>query len=51
MIVFTSLFAAIHWNDDLRDRRALLSPLINTLPLLILTCTAPFPRRQSSANH
>jgi uncharacterized membrane protein len=36
LIVVTVLFAAIHWFDYLADRRHLISPLINTVPLILL---------------
>src|SRR4030095_2028045 len=44
LLLFTALFAGIHWHDYLRDQRSLLSPLINTLPMLALAVTAPLAR-------
>ena len=40
-LVFTGLFALIHWGDYMNDQRNLLSPVVNTLPVLILGITAP----------
>jgi hypothetical protein len=45
LLLFTALFAAIHWADYLQDRRQLWSPLVNTLPALALAVAAPFGRR------
>lgn len=44
LLLFTGLFAAIHWADYLQEHRDLLSPVINTLPVLALAATAPFAR-------
>lgn len=44
LLLFTGLFAAIHWADYLRDHRNVLYPVINTLPVLFLAVTAPFAR-------
>lgn len=44
LLLFTGLFAAIHWADYLQEHRYLLSPVINTLPVLALAATAPFAR-------
>lgn len=45
LLLFTGLFAAIHWADYLQEHRYVLSPVINTLPVLALAVTAPFARR------
>jgi hypothetical protein len=42
LLVFTAIFAGIHWADYLRDLRHLSSPLVNTLPVIILAVTAPW---------
>lgn len=47
LLLFTGLFAAIHWVDYLREHRDVLSPVINTLPVLALVATAPFARRSA----
>jgi uncharacterized membrane protein len=44
LLLFTGLFAAIHWADYLQEHRYVLSPVINTLPVLALAATAPFAR-------
>ena len=41
LLLFTVLFAGIHWFDYLGSRRSLVSPLVNTLPALLLAVTAP----------
>jgi hypothetical protein len=45
LLVFTAIFSGIHWADYLRDLRHLSSPLINTLPVIILAVTAPWAER------
>lgn len=42
LLVFTALFAAIHWVEYLNARRHLASPLLNSLPFLAFAATAPF---------
>lgn len=42
LLAFTAIFAGIHWADYLRDLRDLRSPLVNTLPVIILAVTAPW---------
>jgi sulfatase modifying factor 1 len=42
-LLFTALFAAIHWAEYLGDRRSLLSPLVNTVPFLALLAVRPRP--------
>lgn len=42
LLVFTVLFAGIHWRDYLSAQREIISPLINSIPVLLLAVTAPF---------
>jgi hypothetical protein len=45
MLVFIVLFAGVHWNDYLGgDGGDLMSPLVNTIPVILLAITAPFKR-------
>jgi hypothetical protein len=49
LLAFTAIFAGIHWADYLRDLRNLISPLVNTAPVLILAVTAPWtPDRRAT---
>ena len=41
MVVFTALFAMIHWADYLQHHRDLVSPLVNTIPVVAFAATAP----------
>src|SRR5687767_1057623 len=41
LLAFAALFSAIHWSEFLNGNRSLLSPILNTLPFLALTLTAP----------
>lgn len=43
-LVFIVLFAGIHWHGYLQNRGDVMSPLINTIPVLLLAVTAPFTR-------
>ena len=43
LLVFTVLFAAIHWADYLKSYREILSPLINSVPAVLLAATIPKP--------
>jgi uncharacterized membrane protein len=45
-LVFIVLFAGIHWHDYLQSQRDIMSPLINTIPVLLLAVTTPFARQQ-----
>jgi hypothetical protein len=47
LMVFTGLFAVIHWADYLREYRHIEGALVNTVPVLVLTVTAPFGRRDA----
>ena len=42
LVLFTGLFAGIHWAEYLQGRRQLWSPLANSLPFLLFLVTAPF---------
>lgn len=48
LLLFTALFAAIHWAEYLHARRHLASPLFNSVPFLALLATTPFTRRPRS---
>jgi hypothetical protein len=43
-LAFIILFAGIHWHDYLQNRRDIISPLIITIPVVLLAVTAPFAR-------
>ena len=40
LLLFTALFAGIHWAEYLKDRRHLTSPLVNSAPFVVLAATA-----------
>lgn len=42
LMLFTAVFAAIHWDEYFHARRQLLSPLLNSVPFLALVATTPF---------
>jgi hypothetical protein len=42
LILFTAVFAGIHWAEYFHARRPLLSPLLNSVPFLALVATTPF---------
>src|SRR5262245_10002408 len=44
LLLFAALFAAIHWSEYFSGRRELLSPLLNSVPFVLLVVTAPWPR-------
>ena len=50
LLLFTALFACIHWADYFVGQRHLLSPLINSLPFLALATTAPLANPQRKQN-
>jgi hypothetical protein len=50
LLVFASLFALIHWAEYLGGRRPLASPLVNSVPFLLLIATAPGPK-EGRAKH
>src|SRR5262245_56146541 len=41
LILFTALFAGIHWSEYFHARRHLLSPILNSVPFLALVVTTP----------
>jgi len=45
LLLCTALFAAIHWAEYYSGRRQLLSPLLNSLPFVVMALTAPWSRR------
>jgi len=44
LLVFIVLFAGVHWQDYFGDRRDVVSPLLNSIPVVLLAITAPFKR-------
>ena len=44
LMVFTALFAGIHWAEYFQARREILSPLLNSLPFVLLVAITPRPR-------
>ena len=44
LLLFTGLFAMIHWDEYLHGNRHLLSPVLNSLPFLAFAATTPFTR-------
>lgn len=40
-LVFTALFGAVHWVDYFGDARDIWSPVLNTVPFVILLLTSP----------
>jgi uncharacterized membrane protein len=46
LVVFTALFAAIHWYAFAVDRRNLVSPLVNSVPVTVLLISLPRRQRQ-----
>jgi uncharacterized membrane protein len=48
LIVFAFLMAAIHWSDYLTGHRRLMSPLINTVPVVVLVLMALMSRSQTT---
>jgi hypothetical protein len=40
-MVFTALFAAVHWFDYVGDAGPIWPPLVNTVPFILLLATAP----------
>ena len=41
-LVFIALFAGVHWYDYFGERRDVMSPLLNSIPVALLGITAPF---------
>jgi hypothetical protein len=48
LIVFAFLISAIHWFDYLTGHLNWMSPLYNTVPLIVLALMTVFSRRQST---
>lgn len=46
LIVFAFLMAAIHWGDFLTGHRKWISPLMNSVPLIVLSLMAVLSRGQ-----
>jgi len=49
LIVFTFLLAAIHWFDYLQGHKNWMYPIINSVPVLVLTTMAILSRSEPSA--
>ncbi len=45
LLLFTGLFAAIHWAEYFHARRTLASPLVNSAPFVVLVLASPHRRR------
>ena len=43
LLLFSALFAAIHWGEYFQARRHLLSPVINSIPFVALALVTPRP--------
>lgn len=48
LIVFAFLMAAIHWFDYFGERRPLMSPVLNSVPLIVLALMALLSRSPSA---
>ena len=48
LIVFAFLMAAIHWFDFLRGHKNWLSPIINSIPVLVLTMMTLLSRSEAN---
>ena len=44
LLVFLALFAGVHWLPYFQGGNDLISPLVNTIPVVLLAVTAPFGR-------
>jgi hypothetical protein len=49
LIVFTAVFAAIHWSEYFHAKRHLLSPVLNSIPFLAFVATTPSSDRRGAA--
>src|SRR5262245_5625480 len=49
LLLFTFLFAAIHWAEYAHGRRQIVSPLVNSIPFLLLLLVTPFDGRRERA--
>lgn len=43
-VAVIALFAGVHWQDYFADRRHRISPLLNSVPVALLSITAPCGR-------
>lgn len=41
LVLFTALFAAIHWWEYVLERRQVMSPLLNSVPFVLFAATLP----------
>jgi hypothetical protein len=48
LLLFAALFAAIHWAEYFASRRPIMSPLLNSVPFVMLAATMPLGKRSSS---
>lgn len=46
LLLFTALFAAIHWVEYFEDRRHLTSPILNSVPFLAFAVLTPTSTRR-----
>jgi len=44
LLLFAALFAIVHWAEYFQARRQLSSPILNSLPFLLLLAATPFGR-------
>ena len=52
LLLFTALFAAIHWAEYFQARRTLVSPLVNSAPFVLLAAASfGLPRRERRTVH
>jgi len=49
LLLFAFLFAAIHWAEYVHGRRQIVSPLVNSIPFLMLLVVTPFDGRWERA--
>lgn len=48
LLGFTALFAGIHWVDYFQDFRHVWSPVVNSVPPIVLLLTAPTRQRRAT---
>jgi uncharacterized protein DUF4345 len=48
LLLFTALFAAIHWAEYFEDRRQLASPIVNSIPFLAFSALTPTLTRRNA---
>lgn len=49
LLVFAALFSAIHWREYAVGARTILSPLVNSVPLIVLAAMLPDRARTNTA--